>query len=254
MKPPLEQGSVLQSDWPDRASGSKPPKPRGAFFKELPVLIIIAFGLALLIKSFLVQAFWIPSESMEPTLIRGDRVLVNRLAYRFREPRRGEVIVFIAHHGDKRSFAGKIVGFLTDGLGATRPSEQDYIKRIIGLPGEKLQLKDGVITITPPGGKPFTLDEPYTAKEKDLSPFGPTTVPKDSFFVMGDNRNHSSDSRVIGPIRRSDIIGKAFVKVWPPKRWDLFDQPTYGGAQAAVLVLWGAGRRRRGGVPRRWAA
>jgi signal peptidase I len=242
VRPPLEKDSPLQSDWPDRPAGPPPPKRSAlAFLKELPVLILIAFGLALLIKTFLIQAFFIPSESMVPTLEVGDRVLVNKLVYRFREPHRGEVIVFVAEHdeaADRRSFPSKVWDTLTEGLGVTTPKDRDFIKRIIGLPGETLEVRDGVVHITTVDGKQLALEEPYIADEKDLTPFGPTTVPPKSYFVMGDNRPNSADSRTrLGPIKRSDIIGKAFVKVWPPRRMGIIRTPKYAVPAGAGIVL-----------------
>jgi len=242
VRPPLESDSPLQSDWPDRPAG-EPPKKRSslAFFKELPVLILIALGLAILIKTFLVQAFFIPSESMVPTLKVNDRVLVNKLIYRFRDPRRGEIIVFIAEHdaaAANRSFFRKIADNITESLGVAKPPGKDFIKRIIGLPGETIEVKDSVVTITTTDGKKLRLDEPYIAAEKDLSPFGPITVPPNTYFVMGDNRANSADSRTrLGPIKRSDVIGKAFIRVWPPPRIGFLKTPRYGTPAAAGLVL-----------------
>lgn len=251
MRPPLEDSSPLQAEWPDRAAGGPPKRERLTFFKELPVLILIAFGLALLMKTFLVQAFWIPSESMEPVLVRGDRVLVNKLAFRFREPRRGEVVVFAreVERREPRGLVRRAVEFLTEGLGAASPGEEDLIKRVIGLPGETVEMRDGIVTITRTDGSKLSLDEPYIAGERDLQPFEATTVPAGSYFMMGDNRAHSDDSRgSLGPVKRSHMIGKAFVKVWPPKRWDLFDVPPYGAAETAsalLLAVGGARWRRR---------
>jgi signal peptidase I len=247
LRPPLEESSPLQSDWPDRPAGEPPKHDRLGFFKELPVLIVIAFGLALLLKTFLIQAFWIPSESMEPTLVKGDRVLVNKLAFRFREPRRGEVVVFAREVEQRnRSLVRKVVDFLTEGLGAASPGEEDLIKRVIGLPGETVEMHDAVVTITRVDGTKLTLSEPYLAEERDLTPFEPFTVPADSYFMMGDNRAHSDDSRgSLGAVKRSTMIGKAFVKVWPPKRWDLFDVPSYDAESAAALLLVIGGRRLR---------
>jgi len=258
--PPTESEQPLQSDWPDRPAGPPPAKRSAlAFFKELPVLILIAFGLALLIKTFLIQAFFIPSESMVPTLEVGDRVLVNKLVYRFREPRRGEVIVFVAEHTEQnanKSLFRKILDQFTEGLGVTTPPDRDFIKRIIGLPGETLEMKDGIVKITTVDGKHLTLNEPYIAKDKDLTPFGPTKVPPNTLFVMGDNRPNSSDSRFRGPIPRSDIVGKAFIKVWPLGRVGIISRPSYGAASAAGGVLLPIGfvfARRRHRVLRRAA-
>lgn len=209
----------------------------GSFLKELPILIIIAFGLALLIKTFLLQAFYIPSESMVPTLQIGDRVLVNKLVYRIHPPRRGDIIVFIEKPGSPKSFWGRVRSFLTEGLGVTKPESKDFIKRVIGLPGEKLQITNGVVTITQPGGKSFTLDEPYLNKPPDTSSFGPTTVPADQYFVMGDNRGNSADSRTaLGPIKKKAIIGRAFIRIWPVGRFGFFHRPKYSTANAAGLM------------------
>jgi signal peptidase I len=250
VRPPLEDSSHLQAEWPERAAGAPPKRDRLRFFKELPVLVVIAFGLALLMKTFLLQAFWIPSESMEPVLIKGDRVLVNKLAFRFREPRRGEVVVFARETVQPpRGIVRRAIDFLTEGIGAASPGEEDLIKRIVGLPGETVEMTDGIVTVTRVDGSKLTLDEPYIAEERDLRPFAPFTVPKGSYFMMGDNRSHSEDSRFsLGPVKRTQMIGKAFVKVWPPKRWDLFDVPAYGGAAAAsamLLVIGGVRLRRR---------
>lgn len=265
MRPPPLEDSPLQSDWPHEPAG-EPPKKRSAlaFFKELPVLILIAFGLALLIKTFLIQAFYIPSESMVPTLKVGDRVLVNKLVYRFREPRRGEVIVFVAERdesADNRSFVRKIVDTLTEGLGVSAPADRDFIKRIIGLPGETVEMKDGVVTITETDGTKLALKEPYLATDKDTTPFGPQKVPPDTLFVMGDNRPNSADSRTrLGPIKRRDVVGKAFVKVWPPRRIGPLSTPDYeaaaigAGAVMVPLVVLAARRRRRRTAPAARAA
>jgi signal peptidase I len=252
----LEEGP-LQKEWPDRPAGAAPKRQSKSFFRELPFLIIVALVVALLVKTFLVQAFFIPSESMEPTLhgcagCRGDRVLVNRLVYRFRDPRRGEIIVFAERPRgpDRRGLFRKLSDFMTEGLGVSRPSSIDYVKRIIGLPGETVQMKDGIVTVTRIDKKKFKLIEPYL-NERDLQPFGPKKVPAGEYFVMGDNRTHSADSRtLLGTIRREDIIGKAFVKIWPPGRMGRLATVTYRGdaAPGAVLVLAGLRRRRRLGA------
>jgi len=247
----------LQSSWPTEPAGTPPEKrSRAAFLRELPVLIVIAFILALLMKTFLVQAFYIPSESMEPTLhgctgCNGDRVLVNKLAWRLRDPARGEIVVFIAEHDTAhRSFLSRVKSFLTEGLGVTTPKETDFIKRIIALPGETVQVTDNGVYITPVHGKRFKLFEPYIARPSSngtLVPCGTSTscpegktqapikVPPNSYFVMGDNRENSADSRFRDPpwIKRSDFVGKAFVKIWPIGRIALVHVPVYGAKRAA---------------------
>ncbi len=114
-----------------------------AFLKELPILLLVAFLLALLIKTFLIQAFYIPSESMEPTLNVGDRVLVNKVVYHLHSPRRGDIIVFSDPHPapqPRRNPLSAFAHWLTDGLGVTTSPDKDFIKRVIGLPGETIEI------------------------------------------------------------------------------------------------------------------
>ena len=209
-------------------------------WQELPLLVIIAFSLALVIKTFLLQAFFIPSGSMENTLQVKDRVLVNKVVYQFREPQRGEVIVFRgtdswapetelqAPEGFLAS-AGRTVGSLV-GLGT--PDEKDFIKRVIGVPGDVVQCCDqkGRILVN---GK--AMDEGgyvFDNNPVDQRAFGPITVPPGRLFMMGDHRGNSQDSRAYigdefkGTIPIDQVIGRAFVKVWPVKRWD--DLPVPG--------------------------
>jgi len=248
----IEDAGPLQKEWPDRPAGEAPKLHRKSFFRELPFLIVAAIGIALLVKTFLVQAFFIPSESMEPTLhgcsgCRGDRVLVNRLVYRFRDPRRGEVVVFTGKNAgpDRRGGVRKLVDFLTEGLGVSRPSDTDFIKRIIALPGETLQMRDSVVTITRTDKKMVKLQEPYV-KVRDDRPFGPFVVPRGEYFMMGDNRTHSGDSRFeLGTIPRGNIVGKAFVKIWPPGRMGRIEAGRYPGDTAAALLLVIGMRTRR---------
>ena len=200
-----------------------------AFLKELPVLIVIAFALAILLKTFVVQAFYIPSPSMVPTLQVGDRVLVNKLVYKVRDPQRGDIIVFADPQEEavQESFLRRVRNVFTEGFGGQTDPRKDFIKRVIGLPGETVELEGGKVFITPPGGGTrFVLSEPYISPELDDAPFE-TTVPADEYFVLGDNRPNSSDSRFVGTIPRSEIIGKAFLRVWPPRRFDFFTRPIY---------------------------
>jgi len=220
------------------ASGKKP----RSFARELPFLILLAFALAILVKTFLLQAFYIPSESMLPTLQVGDRVLVNKMAYRVREPRRGELIVFIAKHGEPKSFLQRVRSVLFEGLGVTRPSETDFIKRVVALPGETIEVEQGDVFITPVGGERVQIDEPYLDELPDDSSFGPFVVPPDNYFVMGDNRTNSADSRsALGPVPREEIVGKAFVRIWPLGRLGFFHRPDY----AAYPAEGGTGRTTR---------
>jgi signal peptidase I len=195
-------------------------EPKGflGFVRELPVLLLIAFVLALLIKAFLVQAFYIPSASMEPTLQIGDRVLVNKVVYHLHPPRRGDVIVFEDPHPVEpahRNAVSAFVHWLTSGLGVSANPEKDFIKRVIGLPGDTVEIDGrGVVMIN---GKP--LNEPYLSPIKDTRPYGPIKVPDNSLFVMGDNRTNSNDSRFgLGFIPYDKVVGRAFVVIWPPSR------------------------------------
>ncbi|CAN5285891.1 hypothetical protein BH18ACT4_BH18ACT4_08920 [soil metagenome] len=153
---------------------------------------------------------------MEPQLERGDRVVVSKLAYRLHEPRRGDVIVFDSPNesdDDEGSFPRRALRELAVGLGVARPSEEELIKRVIGLPGETVEGRDGRLYID---GR--ELIEPYLPPGTSTAPFAPVTVPEDQLWVMGDNRGSSSDSRVFGPIQRDSIVGRAIARVWPPGR------------------------------------
>lgn len=182
---------------PVEGKGKKRP-----FWQEFPVLALIAVVLALLIKTFLVQTFYIPSGSMESTLQLGDRVLVNKVVHDFREPRRGEVVVF---------------------TNVEWGPDRDYIKRIIGLPGDTVQCCDaqGRLMVN---GNP--LDEPYIFENTPEAQrtFGPVKVPAGRLWVMGDHRSGSGDSRAHiadrwqGTVPSDGVVGRAFVIVWPVSR------------------------------------
>jgi len=176
---------------------------KGRTVLEYAVLAVVAVSVALLIQAFLVKPYRIPSPSMEDTLLVGDRVLVDRISWRFSEPKRGDIVVFHPPAG------GTVL-----------------IKRIIGLPGETVSLSGGSVYIN--GQK---LDEPYVrtvnGKPEPSDPFSnglpwslqqPYKVPAGSYFLMGDNRTHSGDSREIGPIARGQFVGRAFARYWPPGR------------------------------------
>ncbi len=203
---------------PEPDKKKKPKKGPVAFLGELPVLLLLAFLLALLIKTFLVQAFYIPSESMEPTLNVGDRVLVNKVVYHLHAPRRGDIIVFADPHPTVETHRNPLSAFLhwlTEGLGVSTSPDKDFIKRVIGLPGEVVEMHRCVVYIN---GQP--LSEPYL---KGLTfnncEYGPKKVEADSLFVMGDNRDDSNDSRFqLGLIPYGKVIGRAFITIWPPSR------------------------------------
>jgi signal peptidase I len=185
-----------------------------SFFRELPVLIVLAFALALLLKTFVVQAFYIPSGSMEPTLMPGDRVLVEKVLY---QPARGDIIVFEDPQPGNEPDRGLVGGFLhwlSQGLGFSQPVDEDFIKRVIGLPGDSVELRHGRLYVN--GDR---VAQPYLGGQPDLRDYGPVKVPPGTLFVLGDNRLNSNDSRFgLGFVPRNRVIGKAFVRIWPPSR------------------------------------
>jgi len=176
--------------------------------------VLTAFVLAVLVKGFLVQAFFIPSRSMEPTLDVGDRVVVNRMAYRLGEPQHGQVVVFVRETADKRpadqgpmSWVRRAVA---QSLGGTPPGSEDLIKRAVGLPGDVVEGRNGKLWRN---GRPVV--EAYLPPHTFTSDFGPVRVQPGHYWMMGDNREDSADSRYFGQIPRSALVGRAFVKVWP---------------------------------------
>jgi signal peptidase I len=167
-------------------------KPTG--LRNVAEWVLIAGGallVAFIIKTFLLQAFYIPSLSMAPTLKVNDRVLVNKLSYDLHDVNRGDLVVFESPPNE---------GSQT----------KDLIKRVIGLPGETVESRDGQILIN---GQ--VLEEPYLEPDVTTGPLEKVTVPAEHLWVMGDNRANSRDSRFFGAIPESLVIGRAFVRVWP---------------------------------------
>ena len=187
-------------------------KKRGSFWRELPILLGVAVVVAILVRAFVLQTFYIPSESMENTLLINDRVLVNKLVYDFRDPHRGEIVVFEA----PRSWRGN-------------PAEEDFIKRVIGTPGDRVVCCDSQRRLIING---HALDEPYLYSDGDVADVASeedfdVTVPAGRLWVMGDHRSHSGDSReqyrtthdvVASTIPIGAVVGRAFVLFWPFSR------------------------------------
>ncbi|HEX7275731.1 MAG TPA: signal peptidase I [Acidimicrobiales bacterium] len=179
------------------------------------VLVTTAMIIAFLIKTFVAQAFYIPSGSMIPQLQVGDRVVVSKLAYRLHDPHRGDIVVFdapnqLADDDDDEALPRKIVRGILESVGLSTPSTEEYIKRVIGLPGERVEGRGGRVYVN---GQ--ELIEPYLPQGPTTRDFEEQTLGADELWVMGDNRENSSDSRVFGPIKEDTIVGRAFVKVWP---------------------------------------
>ena len=259
-----------------RRGRRKARKPRRkAPWWELPALVILAVGIAILVKSFVVQPFYIPSESMERTLhgcpgCRGDRILVNKPVYSLiRDPEPGDIVVFDAPSGWDNEPAsvppsnpvvrvvrgfGQLVGFVP-------PDGQVLVKRVIAVGGQTVKGDaEGHVMIsnTGPNGNFRTLDEPYVyapaVESGNQVPFGPVTVPKGRLWVMGDHRTDSADSRFHctpgGPegtandsncnptsstVPDSLVIGKAFVIAWPPSRWRTLGTPSTFTSAASAV-------------------
>jgi signal peptidase I len=169
------------------------------------------------VKGLLAQAFYIPSESMEPQLREHDRVIVSRTAYRLHEPRRGDIVVFHSPAAPKshESTAEALFHDLLEAVALRKPGDWELIKRVVGLPGESIEAHDGHVFID--GQR---LVEPYLAPDVITDDFGPHQIPDGHVFVMGDNRGNSHDSRYddIGFIETSAIVGRAIARIWPPTR------------------------------------
>lgn len=202
--PPDAEAGLKGAEAAPAHAGAGPPDraPRsGRWVLEWSVVIVAAVLLAFGVRTYVAQMFYIPSGSMLPTLQIGDRIVVDKLAYRFGSVHRGDIVVFARPP-------------LVDA------DYTDLVKRVIGLPGETIGLRDGHVTIN---GK--ILDEPWLPQPEPLSepsslPEGfslthPYTIPADHYFVMGDNRPDSEDSRYFGPIPGSLIVGKMVLRVWP---------------------------------------
>ncbi len=191
------------------------PGSTGRWIREGGFIVVVALTLAVLLRLFVVQTFFIPSGSMEPTLKIGDRILVNKLSYHLHSVHRGDIVVF------KRPADEDCGG----------PPVADLVKRVVGLPGETISLTKGAksyvlingkqlneswlpssvqgVTYPGPSGTTFNLEKPYV-------------IPADDYFVMGDNRTESCDSRYWGPISKSLIVGKVELRIWPITGLHLF--------------------------------
>ncbi|MEV4253457.1 signal peptidase I [Spirillospora sp. NPDC049652] len=257
MQPDAEhQHTEPSRDASDQEDPKDESKKKGSFWKELPVLIAVAVILALTIKAFAVQAFYIPSGSMENTLLVGDRVLVNKIVFHTRSVTRGDVIVFkgppswqpevqVSKPGNIFSKAMRWIGTAF----GVAPTEKDYIKRVIGIPGDHVKCCDARGRLTVNGvalnEQAYIYVDPadHQQDKPSESPFD-VTLQDGQLWVMGDHRSNSLDSRAHqdgpenGSIPTKDVIGRAFVKVWPLNRMgtipipETFKQPALKKSKA----------------------
>ena len=192
MKTPTAGEDIRNAKEPDSRDCGAAPKERSSVFDLLLVAVLVFVFMFGVVRPFVAEAFRIPSESMAPTLEAGDRVLVNKFAYRFTGPERGDVILF------------------------QDMQDRATIKRVIGLPGDSISVWDGVLRVNGEPRRESYVDYELT----DSTFFGPEEIPAGYVFVMGDNRINSEDSRTFGPVPEEDLRGRAFLRLWPPGRAD----------------------------------
>jgi signal peptidase I len=184
---------------------------------ELALTLAVAVAIALAAQAYVIKPYRVPTQSMVPTLEPGDRVLADRLTLRFRDPQRGDIVVF---HPPSCPPAIEQNGVCDTPLISKRTgtSSETFIKRVIGLPGETLFSRNGVVYVLKPGAQTaVALKEPYVHGQRTDIP-GRFHVPPGYYFMMGDNRTNSQDSRVWGPEAKKDILGIARVRYWPLDR------------------------------------
>lgn len=223
---------------PESTPGDAAPAERSASRRgfgcllEIVETLVLTLVIYLLIHNFIAQPFEVDQNSMMPTIQPREYVLIDKLSPRFNDYRRGEVVVFQPPDDYQQG-----------GI--------PFIKRVIGLPGDTVSLENGEVFITPPGGSPVRILEPYVAVDvdgrtvptqpRDAATTSEWTVPEGTYFVMGDNRLQSQDSRVFGPIERELIVGRAWLRYFPLDRIGFVQRPEYpglpeeeGGGEAAL--------------------
>jgi signal peptidase I len=184
---------------------------------ELVMIVAVALGLALGIQAFLVKPFRIPSESMVPTLEVGQRVLVDRVSYRFSDPGRGDIVVFKPPAGADTNSCGRQHSTESAcSVPTAQRSDTNFIKRVVALPGDRLSVREGAVYINGRRQKESFANLDPSCEICNLPE--PITIPKGHYFMMGDNRGASADSREWGPVPKDWLIGQAFMTYWPPGR------------------------------------
>jgi signal peptidase I len=270
--PSRAQDEEAVEAWRERARKAAKGKRKGSFWRELPILVVVAFGLAFLIQTFLARVYMIPSESMEQTLhgcngCYGDRVLVDKVTYDFSDPAPGDVIVFHGPQSWQNDFvAAAPTNAFQRGLqglgsliGLPSASEEDFVKRVIAVGGQTVKCCDDKNRVSV-DGKP--LDESYIYWEPGRSTvqesFADLTIPPGYLFVLGDNRNDSCDSRCQGDGRLGglvpvgNVVGKARLIVLPPSRWQGVTDHNPQQAVAIGAPAWQAAVPAGVGVAAAW--
>jgi len=195
---------------------------------EIVTIVVAALAIAFVVQLVFVKTYKIPSGSMEPTLAIGQRVLVNRIGMRFGDPSLGDIVVFHPPKGADNPSAPQC-GVASEGLGSSRAcstplpqaSDQTFIKRVVGIGGDRIQIRDGHV-IRNGRREADAFIRPCGADGQGCTFAGTITVPDGSFFMMGDNRGESDDSRFWGPVPKKWIIGTAIATYWPLKRIGVF--------------------------------
>ncbi len=199
------------------------PRPQSTFGAIVELLAIVAFavGLALLIQAFVVKPYVIPSGSMIPTLEEGQRVLVQRVGYHFSDPEVGDIVVFHPPEGAQLEHCGSPPQQPPQGQVCVNTADtadsDNFIKRVVATPGDTLKVVDGHAIVN---GEPIEDDfiKPCGAVGRGCDFPNEVMIPEDHYFMMGDNRTRSTDSRFFGPVPEEDIIGEALLRFWPPGR------------------------------------
>ncbi|MDP3964359.1 MAG: signal peptidase I [bacterium] len=199
------KGFELKEDPSDRGEGFM--KSASGFVIEIVKVIVISLAIIIPVRYFLIQPFYVKGASMEPSFYDNEYLVIDEISYRFSEPKRGDIIVFRYPQNES----------------------QFFIKRVIGLPGETVEIRNGHVVVSNdlyPRGQ--VLDETDYLSEDVLTPgHDEVTLGSGQFYVLGDNREQSLDSRRIGPIDEKYVVGKTWLRAWPFSKWRIFDAPEY---------------------------